>query len=336
MSGGVDSAVAAALLKKDGFDVRGIFLRLADTSNFKDGAEDAEKIAQALEIHFSVIDLRKEFQEEVINYFLEQLQKGVTPNPCVICNEKIKLGLLLQRALDLNSSYLATGHYVRRLVENNNEHEVYKLLKGKDENKDQSYFLWRLNQEKLKHLLFPLGNLTKPEVKKIAEDLNISDLIRSESNEICFVRDKLKDFLRKKLEAKPGKIIDNEGNMVGEHEGLHFYTIGQRKGIEIGGMKNPFYVLDKNLENNTLIVTQDEDDLHKDEIALDDINWISGEPPELPLQISVKIRYRHKPVIATINDNYIVSFEKRQRAITPGQSVVFYKGEELIGGGIIR
>ena len=339
MSGGVDSAVAAALLKKDGFNVQGAFLRLADTLNFKEGEEDASRIAQFLGIPFSVFDFRKEFQEKVIDYFLEELQKGVTPNPCVACNKEIKLGLLLEKALNLDNFYLATGHYVRRLVESEGGKETYKLLRAKD--KDQSYFLWRLNQAQLKHLLFPLGNLTKPEIREISKNLGFSNLIRSESREICFVRDKLRDFLRKRLKPNPGKIVNTEGDVVGQHEGLYFYTIGQRKGIEIGGIQNPFYVLDKDLENNALIVTQNERDLYKEKIRVENVNWISGKVPELPLEAEVKIRYRHEPVLAIITNDlefgsYDLDFKEGQRAITPGQSAVFYQKEELLGGGIIR
>lgn len=339
MSGGVDSAVAAALLKKDGFNVQGAFLRLADTLNFKEGEEDASRIAQFLGIPFSVFDFRKEFQEKVIDYFLEELQKGVTPNPCVACNKEIKLGLLLEKALNLDNFYLATGHYVRRLVESEGGKETYKLLRAKD--KDQSYFLWRLNQAQLKHLLFPLGNLTKPEIREISKNLGFSNLIRSESREICFVRDKLRDFLRKRLKPNPGKIVNTEGDVVGQHEGLYFYTIGQRKGIEIGGIQNPFYVLDKDLENNALIVTQNERDLYKEKIRVENVNWISGKVPKLPLEAEVKIRYRHEPVLAIITNDlelgsYNLDFKEGQRAITPGQSAVFYQKEELLGGGIIR
>ena len=341
MSGGVDSAVAAALLKKNGFNVRGVFLRLADTLNFKEGEEDAGKIAQILEIPFSVFDFRKEFKKKVIEYFLEELQKGVTPNPCVVCNEEIKLGLLLEKVLNSDSFYLATGHYVQRSVISDKGKETYKLLMAKDKDKDQSYFLWQLNQNKLRHLLFPLGNLTKPEVRGIAKKFGFFNLIRSESKEICFVRDKLRDFLKERLKPKPGKIVNTEGSVVGQHEGLYFYTIGQRKGIEIGGVQKPFYVSSKDLENNVLIVTQNEKDLYKEKLEIRNVNWILGKVPELPLEMEVKIRYRHKPVSAVITNgtelgSYNLDFKEEQKAVTPGQSAVFYKGEELLGGGIIR
>jgi tRNA-uridine 2-sulfurtransferase len=336
ISGGVDSSVAAYLLKKEGFDVNGVFLKLADTSSFRESRKAAEKIANSLNVPFSVFDLRKEFEQEIIKCFLEQIKKGVTPNPCVICNEKIKFGLLLDKVLKKNE-FLATGHYVQiKSSKSDKGDERYKLFKGKDKTRDQSYFLWRLDQRKLKNILFPLGGYYKKEIKNIASEAGINEAKRPESREICFVRGKLNDFLKNNFKPNKGNIVDTNGKVVGKHEGLYFYTIGQRKGIEIGGMSSPFYVLSKDLKGNNLIVTQDRRDLLKKEIQLKNINWISGERPELPIEVEAKIRYKHDPCLAKLKKGYLLEFNLSQRAVTPGQSAVLYKGEELLGGGVIK
>jgi tRNA-specific 2-thiouridylase len=329
MSGGVDSSVVAYLLKKEGNDVKGMFLRLADVPDFEKSERAAEEIADSLDIPFSVLDLRKEFQQEIINDFLEKNEKGETPNPCVVCNKKIKFGLLLDKALE-ESDYLATGHYVKI-----KKGKYYRILKGEDETRDQSYFLWKLEQEQLKHLLFPLGKYRKKEVQEIARKAGIESVKRPESREICFVQGKLKEFLKENINPKKGKIVDKKGNVLGEHNGLYFYTIGQRKGIEIGGLDNPYYVFKKDLENNSLIVTQDESDLLQRAVNFKDINWIKGVSPGLPVKVKAKIRYRHDSSPARLQEENLLIFDSPQRAITPGQSLVIYKGEELLGGGII-
>jgi len=335
MSGGVDSAVTAALLKRAGFDVQGVFLRLTDLPNSKQGEKGARKIAKILKVPFIVFDLRKEFRKEVIDYFLKEYQSGRTPNPCVICNEKIKLGLLFKKALSLNFDFLATGHYVQK-----EENGTFKLFESKDKEKDQSYFLWRLTQNQLGHLLFSVGNHTKPEVRKMAKKFKISGLIKGESQDICFIRNSINDFLEKNLKSKPGQIIDDKGRIIGQHQGLHFYTIGQRKGIKIGGVSKPLYVINKDINKNILIVSQNPKDLEKKELICEKVNWISGKKPKLPLKARAKIRYRDKgewAIIKPLNSQRLkVVFNKKQRAITPGQSVVFYSGQQLLGGGIIK
>lgn len=331
MSGGVDSSVAVLLLKKAGFDIQGTFLKLADLPNFKEGERGAREIAKTLGIPFFVFDLRKEFKKEIIDYFLKEYQNGRTPNPCVICNEKIKLGILLKKALSLGFDFLATGHYVQK--------KGNKLFKANDNKKDQSYFLWRLNQKQLKHLIFPLGDYTKTEVKKMAKKFRISGLIKDESQDICFIGDSTNDFLGKNIKSKPGPIIDDKGKAISRHQGLHFYTLGQRRGIKIGGTSKPLYVIGKNAKKNILVVSQDPKDLEKKELVCGKINWISGNKPKMPLRVKVKIRYRHKPALATIKPYgkaIKVIFNRPQRAVTPGQSAVFYKGKELLGGGIIN
>lgn len=359
LSGGVDSSVAAALLKKQGFNVLGIFLKFSDSLCFKESEKKAKQIAKILGIPLLTLDSKKEFKEKVINYFLEECKKGRTPNPCIVCNKEMKFGFLFKKALTAKADYLATGHYAR--IKN------YKLLKAKDKEKDQSYFLWSLKQSQLKHILFPVGNYRKSKVKKLAEKFGILKYVRPESKDICFVQTSLNDFLAKNIKPKPGKIVDSQGRIIGRHQGLIFYTIGQRKEIRLSG--GPFWVLTKDRKRNFLIVTKNEKDLFKKELIVEKVNWILGKPPKLPLKIKAKIRYLHKPASAVLTltqmfqgstskhskhskyyfkDCYRIIFKKAQRAITPGQSVVFYspssslkamvrgRYQEVLGGGIIK
>jgi tRNA-specific 2-thiouridylase len=348
MSGGVDSSVAAALLKRAGFDVVGVFMKFWAPSekNGLIGTENrccspeaevrARKVAKILKIPFYVFDFSKEFKERIVDYFLEGYKKGITPNPCVVCNKEIKFGLLLEKALKLGADFVATGHYARKIQ--NPKSKIQKLLMAKDKKKDQSYFLWMLNQKQLKRILFPIGDLTRKEVENLAKKFKLPVLKAKKSVEICFIQTTINDFLKKYLKEKPGKIIDTQGKILGEHKGLWFYTIGQRKGILLSG--GPYFVLDKDLKKNVLIVTKNERDLYKKELICKNVNWISGRVPRLPLKIKAKIRYRHQPGSAILTKNleartYKLVFSKSQRAITPGQSVVFYKGQELLGGGMI-
>ncbi len=350
MSGGVDSSVAAALLKKAGFDVIGVFMIF-----WQEGSQNqrwnkccspeaqmkASEVAKKLNIPFYVLDLRKEFKRKIVDYFLKEIKKGITPNPCVECNRIIKFGLLLEKAKMFEAEFLATGHYARKreLKIKNEKLKIYKLLKARDKEKDQSYFLWRLNQDQLQHIIFPLGNLTKREVKNLAQKFKLPISEISESQEICFVGKSLEKFLKRHLEPKPGEIVDKEGKLLGEHKGLFFYTIGQRKGIGLSG--GPYYVLAKDIKNNILIITKNEKDLYKKELVANEVNWISGKSPQFPIKVKAKIRYLHKPASAIIHkagsqSKIKLIFNKPQRAITPGQSVVFYKRNEVLGGGIIE
>lgn len=342
MSGGVDSSVAAALLKRAGFDVVGVFMKLADLPKFRESEKRAKKIAKILKIPFYVFNFEKEFKKRIIDYFLKENKQGLTPNPCVVCNKEIKFGLLLEKSLKLNADFIATGHYARTNLFKNftivKNLQKIKLMKGKDKNKDQSYFLWMLNQKKLKRVLFPIGDYTRKEVDGLAKKFKLSFLTKvPKSQEICFIETTIEDFLKRYLKTKPGHIVDANGKMLGKHEGLHFYTIGQRKGIGLPG--GPYYVLNKNLKRNLLIVTKNEKDLYKKELIAKNVNWISVKEPKLPLKVKAKIRYRHRASPATVykilNTKYKILLSSPQRAITPGQSVVFYKGEELLGGGII-
>ena len=371
MSGGLDSSVAAALLKKSGLDVIGVFMKFWSEPE-KNGligswnrccSPEAEvrarKVAKILKIPFYVFNFEKEFKKRIVDYFLAGYKKGITPNPCVVCNKEIKFGLLLEKALALGADYVATGHYAR--LRNTKKYETTKtfsyirkkfvfrsLLQAKDKEKDQSYFLWMLNQKQLKRILFPIGDYTRKEVENLAKKFKLPVLKAKKSVEICFIQTTINDFLKKYLKPKPGKIVETKGKILGRHQGLAFYTIGQRKGIGLPG--GPFYVLDKDLKKNLLIVTKNEKDLYEKELICENVNWISGKEPKLPLKVKTKIRYRHQLAPATITKNlqstiYNLKFARPQRAITPGQSAVFYssaeasakadRGQELLGGGII-
>ncbi len=341
MSGGIDSSVAAALLKRAGFEVVGVFMKF--WSEFKkDGlisgwnkccSPEAEKrarqVAKKLSIPFYALNFEGEFKKRIVDDFLKEYKAGRTPNPCVVCNKEIKFGLLLEKAFKIDTDYLATGHYARL--------EKGRLFKGKDREKDQSYFLWQLSQEQLRHAFFPVGQYTKKEVRLLAKGFNLPVLDSPESQEICFIQTTINDFLSRQIKQKPGQIVDIKGKTLGQHQGLAFYTIGQRKGIRLPG--GPFYVLDKNPKKNSLIITKNEKDLLRKELIARNINWIFGEIPGLPLKVKVKIRYRHRETKATLRpfagQNVKIIFDKPQRAITPGQSVVFYQGEELLGGGMV-
>ncbi len=337
MSGGVDSSVTAALLKRAGFNVEGVFLKLYDCPQFRESEKKAKKITKILGISFLSWDLRKEFKKKVVDYFLSEYQKGRTPNPCVKCNKDIKFGIFLKKAINSGAGLIATGHYARK--------KGKKLFAAKDKEKDQSYFLYNLTRKQLEKILFPVGNYTKTEVKKLAKDfgrhpLTIFNLVRPESKDICFLKGKHQDFLRKHLKLKPGPILNTDGKKIGQHQGLPLYTIGQRQEIRVpAGL--PYYVWKLDFKRNSLIVTDNEKDLYKKELIAEKVNWISGREPKLPFKIKAKIRYLHPAASATLVKKlqarkYKLIFSKVQRAITPGQSVVFYRGEKVLGGGIIR
>ncbi len=370
LSGGVDSAVAATILKEKEYQVSGVFMNLIPKKkkysearkNFQKAEKNARKIARVLKIPFSVLDLSTEFEKQVINSFLNEFKKGRTPNPCVVCNQKIRFDIFLKKMRKKGANFIATGHYAKKLkVKSEKLKVVYRLFQGKDKEKDQSYFLYNLKQNQLKRVLFPLGDLTKKEVKKMAKKFNLPVQNQPESQEICFVSDKnISDFLSRHLKTKSGDIITAGGKKIGKHQGLIFYTIGQRKEIGIGGT-GPYYVIEKDFKNNNLIVSSDANDplLFKKELIAKKVNWISGIEPKLPLKIKVKTRYRQKTAVAiltknkeqtlptgrqgTKNKKYKVKFKNHQRAITSGQSVVFYlpadaitlQNNELLGGGII-
>ena len=344
MSGGVDSAVAAALLVRAGFDVIGVFMKfwtepvvtgvcLPENRCCSDDSEmRARKTASQLEIPFYVLDIKDEFKKMVVDRFIADTKRGLTPNPCVVCNQEIKFGLLIERAHAMGADYVATGHYVQI---KKTKAGAYRLLKGKDKSKDQSYFLWRLSQKQLSRIIFPVGCFDKVETRQMAKKWRLPSAKTPESQEICFAAGDMEGFLARHCGNKPGDIIDETGKVIGRHEGLWFYTIGQRKGIKLSG--GPFYVAVKDFKKNRLIVARDFKSLGKAKAGLRDVRWVAGAAPDLPLGIKARIRYRSKDVAAVLNKNhgYELEFARPQLAVTPGQSAVFYKGGEILGGGII-
>jgi len=343
MSGGIDSSVAAFLLQKK-YQVFGITMFLG--SFHKQAVERAKTICNRLKISHHVIDLEQEFQKEIINPFVSEYCQARTPNPCILCNQRIKFGHLLKVAQDLGADYLATGHYAR-IREINNQ---YILKKAKYKKRNQSYFLYRLSQAQLKKIIFPLGNMSKAQVEKIALQNNLYFQNQKESREICFIPDN--DY-RKFLENnsfscyKQGPIKDLKGNVLGKHNGLPFYTIGQRKGL-VSGSKSPLYVVKIDKKENTIVLGP-EKSLYKKQLVAKNIIWSNNQlPAEIKngliknKDITVKIRYRHKPaqiskiILDEVRPHQVkIEFKKAQRAITPGQSMVIYKGEQVLGGGII-
>lgn len=341
MSGGVDSSVAAYLLLREGYEVTGVSLKISslDTAGkhccgIKD-IEDARKVAGKLNIPFYVLNYQEKF-EEVIEYFIKEYSIGKTPNPCIFCNKIIKFGELLKFAKASGIDYIATGHYVRK----EKEKERYILKKAVDLEKDQSYFLYSLTQEQLKNSLFPLGYFKKEEVRKIAREIGLSVFNKPQSQEICFLEGKnYRNFLIEKAPylVKPGKIVNKEGKVLGKHSGIAFYTIGQRKGIGVSSRK-PLYVIKIEPDTNTIVVGEEEE-LYKKELIAEKINLVSCNTLIEGKKVTAKIRYRQNESEAFIfhlgEDKVKIIFTSPQRAITPGQSVVFYEGEILLGGGVI-
>jgi len=331
LSGGVDSSVAALLLKQTGYEVLGIYMRLRDSTGSEHQAYQAESICSTLNIPFHVIDLEMEFEHYVVDYFCQEYKQGRTPNPCIACNQHIKFGLLLDKTLSLGADYLATGHYAKIEHSNNG----YYLLKATDASKDQSYFLYTLNQEKLEHILFPLGNYTKGEVLQIAKRGGLPMATRS-SQDICFVSQKnYRSFLKQRFLTLPGDIVDTEGRILGHHQGIAFYTVGQRHGLGLASGK-PLYVTKIEPEHNRIMLGS-EKELYSQKVTARSLTWVC-EPPSEPIAITAKIRYKSREAAATLfpKANYAdIWFSQPQRAVAPGQAIVFYKGNEVLGGGII-
>jgi tRNA-uridine 2-sulfurtransferase len=334
MSGGVDSSTTAKIFKEKGYDCLGIFMRLGIERGCCDEAA-ARAVCQKIGIKFYPLDLKPQFNREVKEYFLQSYEKGITPNPCVKCNQFIKFGALLKKASALGCDYLTTGHYVKlKKIKGS-----YKIYRAKDLSKDQTYFLYNLKQEQLRQILFPMGDLIKEKVKAKAAKEKLPNL-KTESQDVCFMSGDHNEFLKEKLKMKKGPIRTLAGEIVGEHQGLPLYTIGQRKGVEIGG-SGPYYVVSRDFKTNTLFVTDKSNDpaLSGTSLIAENVNWIAGIAPKLPFKCSAVIRYRHSAVSCLIEkveaETFKVKFSQPQRAITPGQSVVFYKGDELLGGGVI-
>jgi tRNA-specific 2-thiouridylase len=339
MSGGVDSSVAALLLKKKGYDVVGVYMKgWSLTGCVEQDATDARRVAGALDIPFYVFDFEEEYKKSVVDYMVSGYASGITPNPDVMCNKEIKFGLFLEKALKLGAGYVATGHYAR-IIKNNH---FTSIAAAKAVNKDQTYFLWTLTQKQLKHCLFPIGGYTKPQVRALAKKYKLPTAEKPDSQGVCFIGEiDVAGFLKEKLGKNPGPIKTMEGKTVGTHDGVIFYTIGQRKGIGIKGslpgeQGKTYYVAAKDIDSNTLWVAEGESEkLFSKELVVKNINWISGKQPKLPLKCMARIRYR-QPLQQAELIGFKIIFDAPQRAVTPGQSAVFYSHNgEMLGGGII-
>ena len=341
MSGGVDSSVAAVLLKDQGYEIIGVTMRHFNNAKYgfakDEGIElaisDAGKVCEKLGIPHYVIDVSEDFEKIVVNDFISEYERGKPPNPCALCNPTIKWGIFLKKVLELGADKIATGHYVKVVLEN----EQYNIYRAADEVRDQSYMLWRLNQRQLSQTIFPIADFSKTAIRKIARKFSLPVHDKNDSQEVCFIKGKYEDFLKEKISVKSGEIILNSGKIIGRHKGLPFYTVGQRKGLNTP-WHSPLYVQKLDVKNNRLIVTDNPDDLLEKRFTIKEANWICGNVPQMT-NISVQIRYNSKSVpvkkIMTISNGFEVVLEKSVRAITPGQSAVFYENNRLLGGGII-
>jgi tRNA-specific 2-thiouridylase len=390
LSGGVDSSVAAYLLKKEGYEVIGLFMKnwhddtvtISDECPWLDDSNDALLVAQKLGIPFQTVDLSAPYKERIVDYMFREYQKGRTPNPDVLCNREIKFDIFLDTALNLGADYIATGHYCQKGQIQKDGKTLYRLLAGKDKNKDQSYFLCQLNQHQLSKALFPIGGLLKPEVREIAKDLDLVTADKKDSQGLCFVgKVRLPEFLMQRLKPKKGVIIeipndspifkanhiqtDKKGNLsnsldvlseayqytpddgkaVGQHKGAHYFTIGQRKGLGVGGTQEPLFIIDTDTKNNIVYTGQGDqhNGLYRKGLYVKnkDIHWIRDDlklKPESEMQVEARIRYRQdleKAKIYQRSNGLYVIFDKPQRGITPGQFVAWYLEDELLGSGII-
>jgi tRNA-specific 2-thiouridylase len=348
LSGGVDSSVTAMLLQKQGYHVEGLFMKNweeDDTEDYCTAAEDvkdARSICDALGIPLHTVNLSAEYWESVFTQFIDEYKAGRTPNPDVFCNQEIKFRAFLEHALDLGADMIATGHYAR-IVEQKGK---FILLKGLDDNKDQSYFLYRLNQEQLSRSLFPLGELKKPQIRQLAKQAGLITQDKKDSTGICFIGERpFKDFLSRFIPPETGEIRTTEGKVIGEHDGIFYYTLGQRQGLGIGGVKNaetaPWYVVAKDTQRNILTVAQGQDHplLYSNSLHAIDLHWISDTAPDTTTTYHAKTRYRQPDQACRLTmlakDRCRIEFNEPQRSVTPGQSVAVYQGEACLGGGII-
>jgi tRNA-uridine 2-sulfurtransferase len=340
LSGGVDSTVSAALLKEQNHDVTGVHFKLWNTDLDGSSLKSAKLAAKQLNIPLKIIDLSKKHKELVVDYLIKSYKNGLTPNPCIVCNQNIKFGMFYNWVMDHGFDYLATGHYAQ--IKNN------KLVTAKDNNKDQTYFLYLLNQEKLTKIIFPIGHLLKTNVRKKAKELGLKNHDKQDSENICFLKNTtLKKFLLKNLGEKPGNIIDKNKNILGEHKGLWFYTIGQRTGFSINKVKlakinnldktkiPALYILDKKPKTNELVIGF-EKDVYKSKFKIKDLHWINPNYILDPKsQILIKIRHGGELIAGQLTNSNLISLTKPSKGISPGQSAVFYKDNECLGGGVI-
>lgn len=347
MSGGVDSSVAALLLKEQGYDVTGIFMQNWEDDDehctIREDYRDAHAVSDRLGIPLQTVNFAEEYWQRVFQHFLDEYSAGRTPNPDILCNREIKFKAFLDHAKSRGVEYIATGHYARvRQTESGTQ-----MLRGLDNNKDQTYFLYTLGQAQLRHTLFPIGELEKSDVRQLAKDAGIHVHKKKDSTGICFIGErKFTTFLAEYLPAKPGDIVTDSGSTIGKHQGLMYYTMGQRQGLGIGGHNDatdePWYVLDKDMQRNELVVGQGHDHprLFETELTAHDLYWCADSPPAIAFHCTAKVRYRQQDqraeVTLSADQNTLhVSFEQPVRAITPGQSLVLYNGECCLGGGII-
>ncbi|RLD26955.1 MAG: tRNA 2-thiouridine(34) synthase MnmA [Bacteroidetes bacterium] len=387
LSGGVDSSVAAYLLKQQGYEVIGLFMKnwhddsvtISDECPWLDDSNDAMLVAEKLGIPFQTVDLSKEYKERIVDYMFNEYEKGRTPNPDVLCNREIKFDVFMKIALELGADYVATGHYCRKGTLEKDEKDIYQLLAGKDNNKDQSYFLCQLSQQQLAKTLFPIGELTKPEVRDIANKLNLVTADKKDSQGLCFIgKVKLPDFLQQQLKPKEGVIVevsnDNDiykqdvpkfnseedklqywsrklvysitnGKIVGKHQGAHYFTKGQRKGLAVGGTAEPLFVIDTNVDENIIYTGQGKSHpgLYKKALFVtnEELHWIREDlalKTYETMEVLARIRYRQplqKAILHKVESGLYVAFEKPQSAITEGQFVAWYLGDELVGSGVI-
>lgn len=340
LSGGVDSSVAAHLLKEQGHDVTGVFMQCwdakADGCRADEDRDDAVKVANKLGIKFASLDFIDAYKSKVIDYFYEEYKAGRTPNPDVLCNKEIKFGLFLGWALKEGFDYVATGHY-SKVIEKDGKFELHK---GADDSKDQSYFLYLLGQKELSKTIFPLGEITKSDVRKIAKEIGLHTYDKRDSVGICFIGEvDIKDFLSKRIKMHKGVVVDTKGKVMGTHDGAEFYTIGQRHGFEINKYVGlPLYVVDKNVEKNELIVGF-AGDANKDSFIVTDSHWVSGKEPDFPLECDVRIRHLGELFEATVDkkkNSLEVKLHDPIFGVAPGQSAVFYANSKLLGGGVIN
>lgn len=358
LSGGVDSSVSAALLKRDGYDVTGVFIKAwyPDflTCTWKEDRRDAMRVCAVLDIPFLTIDLEKEYKKEVIDYMIREYAEGRTPNPDVMCNKAVKFGGFFKKAMEMGADYVATGHYARVVEARDNDADeddkvLYKMLEAKDDNKDQTYFLWTLTQDHLSHTLFPVGDMPKPQVRELAAEFGLPTATKKDSQGLCFLgKVDLKDFLGHYFKMEQGDVIDDETGeveVVGTHDGAWFYTIGERHGFKTLAEtpdEKPYYIVAKNVKENTLTVSHKESVdaplMPTREIRIADANWISGKAP-LRKNISARMRYRQGLVPCKVGqdaDGYFVEFDADQSIVSAGQSIVFYNQGECLGGAIVE
>ena len=347
MSGGVDSSVAALLLKKQGYDVVGVTMRLWSVDReggpplskrccSVEDVDDARRVCQMLDVPHYVLNFEREFQRHVVDHFVEEYDRGRTPHPCLACNDKIKFDFLLRRATLLDSDHIATGHYARI----RSDETGLRLLKGIDERKDQSYVLFTLKQAELRRLLLPVGEFTKDRIRGLAADAGLPVADKPDSQEICFIPDdNYRRFVGERTKPRPGEIVDVDGMVLGSHPGIQFFTVGQRRGLGLhGGAEMPRYVIRIDSSDNRVVVG-DESHLYRRSVWASGVSFCSDPQPGVSLNVEAKIRYKAEPSPAVVipRDGWAeVRFEKPQRAVTPGQAIVFYQDEELLGGGIIE